>query len=656
MKYSKHLFLHISGLRMLLVLAVVTSTLGLWGTGIAQAATCFNLTIIFSPSAGGTVNANPLSDPTCGGSGYTSGTVVTLTATPNSQYILLGWAGTNSAFSNPTTVTMDANKSVTVKFVPKNDAIGNATLITGLTYLDIVNTTEALDDDSFNPPSRGPCTDSDTPTLKEGFKSLWYKYTPPEKQSIQADTFGSVETENSQSLDTYIVIWKKVSVDPAPLSLELVRCNDDTDGVNSRISFLGDQSTTYYFEVAQYNGDVGTSNTYTSKPANMIFNVNITNTSATIGGGQLRNYYIASQGIVADRYGTNGGPVHVFSPTGQNIFTSQRAIYGSSFNSIVGFPANQLTTEYWFTSYDDLGMITYLVIGNPSTTETALVDVYIGGVKKNTTPYSILPGQRVFPRYGINGGPVRVASTNGVNIFASERSKYGSSFNEVLGFPSNQLDTEFWFTSYDDAGMITYLVIGNPSTTETAQVDVYIGGVKQNTTPYSILPGQRVFPRYGINGGPVRVVSTNGVDIFTSERTKYSSSFNEVLGFPLLQASTELWFTSLDDANMITYLVIGNPSTTETAQVDVYIGGVKKNTTPYSILPGQRVYPRYGINGGPVHIVVTNGVKVFASERTKYLSSFNEILGIPFERITTDYWYTSLDDVGMITELVISAP
>ncbi|MBK9927907.1 MAG: hypothetical protein IPP66_21755 [Anaerolineales bacterium] len=151
-------------------------------------------------------------------------------------------------------------------------------------------------------------------------------------------------------------------------------------------------------------------------------------------------------------------------------------------------------------------------------------------------------------------------------------------------------------------------------------------------------------------------MSTNGVKVFTNERTKYGNSFNEVLGYPIAQTSTELWFTSLDDASMITYLVIGNPSETETAEVDVYIGGVKKNTTPYSILPGQRVFPRYGINGGPVRVVSTNGVKVFTSERTKYLSSFNEILGIPTEGLTTDYWYTSLDDVGMTTELVIAAP
>jgi hypothetical protein len=49
-----------------------------------------------------------------------------------------------------------------------------------------------------------------------------------------------------------------------------------------------------------------------------------------------------------------------------------------------------------------------------------------------------------------------------VNIFASERSKYLQSFNEILGIADNQLATDYWFTSYDDLGMSTFLVIGAP--------------------------------------------------------------------------------------------------------------------------------------------------------------------------------------------------
>ena len=344
-----------------------------------------------------------------------------------------------------------------------------------------------------------------------------------------------------------------------------------------------------------------------------------------MGGGNVGNYGIAPEKSIFDRYRINSGPVKVSSTNALPILTSQRAIFGNSFNSIVGYPADQLTTDYWFTSYDDLGMITYLVIGNPHPSNTAEVDVYIGGNKMNAAPYSIAPGQRIFPRYGINAGPVHVVSTNGVNIFTSERTKFGNSFNEVMGYPGNQLTTDYWFTSYDDLGMITYLVIGNPHVTLTAEVDVYIGGVKKNAVPYSIAPGERIFPRYGMNVGPVQVVSTNGVDIFTSERSKFGQSFNEVLGYPANQFTTDYWFTSYDDLGMITYLVIGNPHPTLTAEVDVHIAGTLENT--YSIAPGQRVFPRYGLNSGPVHVVSTNGVDIFTSERAKYLSSFNEILG-----------------------------
>ena len=381
-------------------------------------------------------------------------------------------------------------------------------------------------------------------------------------------------------------------------------------------------------------------------------NVQVTIAGSSQGTSNVPPHYSLSLSYP----GMNNGPVKVSSTNGLPILASERAVFGNSFNSIVGYPGNQLTTDYWFTSYDDLGMTTYLVIGNPSTSQTAQVNVYIGGVKKNATLYSIAPGQRIFPRYGINGGPVFVDGINGVNIFASERTKFGNSFNEITGYPANRLTTDYWFTSYDDLGMITYLVIGNPSTSQTAQVDIHIGGNKMNPTPYSIAPGQRTFLRYGINSGPVFVDGLNGVNIFASERTKFGNTFNEVLGYPANRLTTDYWFTSYDDTSMITYLVIGNPHATLTAQMDVYIAGVKKNSAPYSIAPGQRVFLRYGINSGPVHLVSTNNVNIFASERSKYLNSFNEILGMAGNQLTADYWFTSYDGAGMNTYLVIASP
>ena len=49
---------------------------------------------------------------------YVSGTLVTLTATPNTGYQFSGWSGSLTGTLNPATITMDANKTVTASFVP----------------------------------------------------------------------------------------------------------------------------------------------------------------------------------------------------------------------------------------------------------------------------------------------------------------------------------------------------------------------------------------------------------------------------------------------------------------------------------------------------------------------------------------------------------
>jgi len=72
-------------------------------------------------------------------------------------------------------------------------------------------------------------------------------------------------------------------------------------------------------------------------------------------------------------------------------------------------------------------------------------DVYIGGVLRDS--YYVGPEQSVSDRYGINGGPVRVPSTNGLPIFSSQSAIYGASFNSIAGYPTDQLTTDYWFTS-----------------------------------------------------------------------------------------------------------------------------------------------------------------------------------------------------------------
>jgi hypothetical protein len=53
------------------------------------------------------------------------------------------------------------------------------------------------------------------------------------------------------------------------------------------------------------------------------------------------------------------------TPSPLNIFASERTLYLSSFNEMMGYTANQLTTEYWFTWYDSIFMNTEIYISKP---------------------------------------------------------------------------------------------------------------------------------------------------------------------------------------------------------------------------------------------------------------------------------------------------
>jgi len=72
--------------------------------------TKYTLTVTVAPTGVGTVTQSPNQTQ------YTAGTVVTLTATPISGYTFTGWSGDATGSTNPTTVTMNANKSVTGNF------------------------------------------------------------------------------------------------------------------------------------------------------------------------------------------------------------------------------------------------------------------------------------------------------------------------------------------------------------------------------------------------------------------------------------------------------------------------------------------------------------------------------------------------------------
>jgi uncharacterized repeat protein (TIGR02543 family) len=72
--------------------------------------TLIQFALTLSVSGLGTVTLSPP------GGAYASGTVVTLTATPAADYSFAGWSGDLSSSTNPATVTMNGNKTVTATF------------------------------------------------------------------------------------------------------------------------------------------------------------------------------------------------------------------------------------------------------------------------------------------------------------------------------------------------------------------------------------------------------------------------------------------------------------------------------------------------------------------------------------------------------------
>jgi len=409
------------------------------------------------------------------------------------------------------------------------------------------------------------------------------------------------------------------------------------------------------------------------------------------------SYIVPVDGRITPRYWENGGltgpglqagPVKVTSPTSEDFFTSERVHFPgtdsskwTAFNEVMGLPTERLSTEYYFTWYDNLTMYTWVLVGNPSETQTAEVDIYIGGTLRGH--YSIQPGQRVTPRYwenggttgpGLQAGPVRVVSTNGVKIFASERTHFTTppwtGFNEVLGYPVEDLDTQYWFPWYDNQNMLTWVLVGNPSTTQTAEVDIYIDNL--NRGHYSIPPGGKVTPRFFENGGytgpglvagPVIVDSLNGVPIFASERVHYPAGtwkdFNEVMGVPLKRIGTSYMFTWYDSKTMIADIMVGNSSVYDSANVSIYIAG--NLIESFTINPLKTVTKRYSnIQNGPVKVISTNGVPIVTSERVQYKNStaasytgFNELMGFPEGDLSDEYWFTWYDNSTMVNWVLV---
>ncbi len=338
--------------------------------------------------------------------------------------------------------------------------------------------------------------------------------------------------------------------------------------------------------------------------------------------------------------------------------------------SPTSLPYNFLTTSLW--SGQD-----YAPTFN-SGAGCANVNVKIGVNDKGTYGLPAVSSVAAY-YYGVFDGPVKVTSSTGQSIFATERTYYGGTFHETTGIPDYQLTTDYWFPWYDYSIMQTWISVGNPSPSQTANVSIYIAGQFKGST--SIPANGRWTPSYpGVFNGPVEVKSTQtleayggqsntaGIPIMVSERTLYGQNFNETNGIPNNRLASDYWFPWYDFSIMQTWISVGNPSPTQIAHVSVYIAGQFKGSQ--DIAPSGRWTPSYpGEFNGPVQVKSTDvletaggqsntpGISIIATERTLYGMSFNETPGVRTLDLTTDYWLPTYDSSGsMQTWLSVGNP
>ena len=111
--------------------AVATDNGGLTGNSppvnitVQSAPTKFPLTVTVQPQNGGSVGLNPPPP----GDGYDAGTMVTLTASAANGFAFMGWSGAITTTENPTTITMDAAKTVTANFSVNQNTTHTLTLL-----------------------------------------------------------------------------------------------------------------------------------------------------------------------------------------------------------------------------------------------------------------------------------------------------------------------------------------------------------------------------------------------------------------------------------------------------------------------------------------------------------------------------------------------
>jgi hypothetical protein len=191
---------------------------------------------------------------------------------------------------------------------------------------------------------------------------------------------------------------------------------------------------------------------------------------------------------------------------------------------------------------------------------------------------------------------------------------------------------QYFFTWYDNNaawGMGGDWVMINNIDASTAAAGIYVNGNLVESYD-SIAPGDSVQWQSPttLTDGPVEVVSYNGEELSVTQRVVYKNSFNEIHGVEMNDLESEYHFGWYDNNAAWgmngDWICIYNDGTSA-ANVEIKINGSLEDTLAIPAGGHTEWLSPTTITGGPVQVKDTNGQPLLVSNRTLYMSSFDEV-------------------------------
>ncbi|MBI5870371.1 MAG: PD40 domain-containing protein [Actinobacteria bacterium] len=343
---------------------------------------------------------------------------------------------------------------------------------------------------------------------------------------------------------------------------------------------------------------------------------------------------------------------------------------------------NSLATNLYFPWYDNLYGRTWLMMANPAGSRTSSYYNFLEGDALDAN-ISVASGSTAFRRYdGQMGGPAQSFATK-FQPLVSERSLYGSSFEEVWATPYKELDSHYYWPNYLGSSMDMWVLAANPEENgEAIQVDLTILTEGSPGTPVTqqqvIQPGDSWTPivpglagysveveAYRVGGAPDNPADARKV--IASERSLMAGAFNEMPGIPASRLSDHWLWPWYDSLNSLDFICVGNPGS-QPVWVSVYVGGVLRGT-PHQLAAGQvqnwgSYLERYA--DGPVEVYgCANGsvpcdtpADIYASQAVVFGPSYQETSGIRYEDLLpTAHWtWYDMSTPGSADWVLVSNP